>query len=592
MSESMDKYIFDPNNPKQCKSYKLLLRIAQKENSSFFSSEFLQYFFADELLGDTFKNEFWDLPVDYEEMSCFEKIELYKKQLSVSDLHEYGDNIDVAKINTNRIKQYSFFKTLVDYEVKGTNTRSGLIIKGKVKFNKYIVENIFYKDEEYRDETYSDTNKYNRNFILFSIKNFHILNFNIEKSSIIITLEENMEDYLENENENVKPIFLKKIEDIDILLKVLEEDITKQKIGSVKKEIIPTIDIIHIRNFYSMDEIKLDNLKDKKEIYIVGENGDGKSLLLQAITIGLVGVDNGSVFDIMKNQDKSKFTIVDSQNNTYEKSNKPYKNILAYGSNRNNNCNHKNDELGYLTLFNQNYDLIDPVKWLQHLDYNSKANPEDKNLITLDTAREILIDILNKDIDLEVNPDEVIFKEKGSKVDFNRLSAGYKSVITIVCDMIDRFAKKQPYVSNIKEYQGLVLIDEVELHLHPKWKYNFMAKLGKIFPKIQFIVTTHSPTVILGASKEAVFYKIYKEDGIVNISNQIQNKGYTNNSLVSSPLFDLESMTSRGFDNKNLNDNDYISQHIHQLVSKELEKDKNFSDDDIDKLIQKELDAL
>jgi len=82
-------------------------------------------------------------------------------------------------------------------------------------------------------------------------------------------------------------------------------------------------------------------------------------------------------------------------------------------------------------------------------------------------------------------------------------------------------------VENIVDFQGVVLIDEIELHLHPKWKYNFMKKLRETFPLIQFIVTTHSPTVLLGASEEAVFYKIYKEDGEVQISNQIANKGYT-----------------------------------------------------------------
>ena len=111
------------------------------------------------------------------------------------------------------------------------------------------------------------------------------------------------------------------------------------------------------------------------------------------------------------------------------------------------------------------------------------------------------------------------FTEKGSEVSFEQLSAGYRGVITIICDMIARLSEKQQ-VEHIKDFQGIVLIDEVELHLHPKWQYSFMNKLREIFPLIQFVVTTHSPTVLLGAGMEAVYYQIYKEDGIVKISKQ------------------------------------------------------------------------
>ena len=91
--------------------------------------------------------------------------------------------------------------------------------------------------------------------------------------------------------------------------------------------------------------------------------------------------------------------------------------------------------------------------------------------------------------------------------------------------MLIRLSENQPYIMEIEEYQGVVLIDEVELHLHPKWKYRFIQKLRELFPLIQFIVTTHSATVILGASDEALFYNIYKnKDGDVCISSPARYK--------------------------------------------------------------------
>jgi len=59
---------------------------------------------------------------------------------------------------------------------------------------------------------------------------------------------------------------------------------------------------ISVENFYSIKDISLSNLENKKEIYIVGENGDGKTLLLQAIAISLVGISQGKVFDLVKKE--------------------------------------------------------------------------------------------------------------------------------------------------------------------------------------------------------------------------------------------------------------------------------------------------
>ena len=118
-----------------------------------------------------------------------------------------------------------------------------------------------------------------------------------------------------------------------------------------------------------------------------------------------------------------------------------------------------------------------------------------------------------------------------------------------------------------------------------------MKKLRDTFPLIQFIVTTHSPTVILGASKEAVFYKIYKEDGKVTISNQIANEGYTNNSLVSSPLFDMETITSREYE-KPVSSDDYIYEKIHQVVAQKIKGNVNVDEEELLKLIDDELNKI
>jgi len=350
------------------------------------------------------------------------------------------------------------------------------------------------------------------------------------------------------------------------------------------------IDSIKIDNFYSIQNIELQNLKDKNEIYIVGENGDGKTLLLQAIAVGLAGVVEGEVFDLVKSQKKATIEVIDSNTVHYTKdSDKHYNQLLAYGASRYNSCQMKEDNAGYLTLFENRYDLKSPIKWLQYLDHSEKSGK--KNIISVDDAKKLIAQLLNTEVKIDISPESVTFTEKGSPVEFDQLSAGYKGVITIICDMIERLHKKQPFVSDIKDFRGVVLIDEVELHLHPKWKYNFMKKLRDTFPNIQFIVTTHSPTVILGASKEAVFYKIYKDDGKVVISKQIQNEGYTNNSLISSPLFDMDTIASRDY-TKDVSSDDYIYEKIHKQIAKKIKENVNVNEEEILSLIDKELDKI
>ena len=353
---------------------------------------------------------------------------------------------------------------------------------------------------------------------------------------------------------------------------------------------ISNIDKINIENFFSVNKIELNNLKDKKEIYIVGENGDGKSLFLQALTIALVGVQEGEVFDFVKNQSNYKLSIIDSNGEEFNHDpKKSYQHVFAYGSARNNYCQMKEDVTGYLTLFKSEYDLKDPLKWLQYLDYREQSGK--KSIISVARAKEILQYLLASDIEIEISPDEVTFMQKGSVSTFEQLSSGYQGVIIVICDLIARLAQNQPQVEKMEDFRGIVMIDEVELHLHPKWKYNFMNKLREAFPLIQFIVTTHSPTVILGASKEAVFYKIYKEEGCVNISNQIKNEGYTHNSLVSSPLFDLEEIASRNYE-KHISSADYIYSKIHQVVAEKLRNRIDMDEEELLNLIEKELSEL
>ena len=104
---------------------------------------------------------------------------------------------------------------------------------------------------------------------------------------------------------------------------------------------------------------------------------------------------------------------------------------------------------------------------------------------------------------------EVAYKDltgKLMRISINQLSDGYKSTISLVADIAYRMAVLNPQLlGNVcKETEGIVLIDEVDLHLHPTWQQQILKDLTEIFPKVQFIVSTHAPAVISAVKSENI----------------------------------------------------------------------------------------
>ena len=89
---------------------------------------------------------------------------------------------------------------------------------------------------------------------------------------------------------------------------------------------------------------------------------------------------------------------------------------------------------------------------------------------------------------------------------FHELSDGYRNTLSLVADIAYRMALLNPQLleNTIKQTDGIVLIDEIDLHLHPIWQKRILNTLQKIFPCIQFIVTTHAPVVISSANQESI----------------------------------------------------------------------------------------
>jgi predicted ATP-binding protein involved in virulence len=86
----------------------------------------------------------------------------------------------------------------------------------------------------------------------------------------------------------------------------------------------------------------------------------------------------------------------------------------------------------------------------------------------------------------------------------DQLSDGYRTTLAMVMDIASRMAEANPKEDDILGTEGIVLIDEVDLHLHPSWQQRILDNLLNTFPNIQFIVTTHSPQVLSTVKREQI----------------------------------------------------------------------------------------
>ena len=135
-------------------------------------------------------------------------------------------------------------------------------------------------------------------------------------------------------------------------------------------------------------------------------------------------------------------------------------------------------------------------------------------------------------------------KKELGKNRLENLATGYQSLINLVGDIIARYSRAYP---NLKysEYTGIIIIDELENHLHPIFQKKLPSLLSEIFPKIQFITSVHSPIPLLGAPENTVILKVNRdaEKKITIERIVIDNIESLNpNILFTSPVFGFTSI--------------------------------------------------
>jgi predicted ATP-binding protein involved in virulence len=114
------------------------------------------------------------------------------------------------------------------------------------------------------------------------------------------------------------------------------------------------------------------------------------------------------------------------------------------------------------------------------------------------------------------NPLRMEVLKDGKKYDIRQMSDGEKCHLALVGDLARRLAIANPRSRKALEGTGVVLIDEIDLHLHPIWQIMVIPQFTKVFPNCQFIISSHSPHVLTQVKPESVFLFKQTEDGIAS----------------------------------------------------------------------------
>ena len=297
---------------------------------------------------------------------------------------------------------------------------------------------------------------------------------------------------------------------------------------------------ISLKSFRSFDDFEINCEKDGSSLYqwtvLLGNNNTGKTSILKAIAnLRPVRVKT------QQEEDKDKYNIVpasfankylmrqltknveeamvSSQLIGYENISWMYSNhgvwsmdasnklssfyIFGYGVSRYPSKTSLSEQScgDCDTLFSNDQRLVNIEEWLMQLDYAAK-NHNASAAKRLEKVRELICGNVFPEIsDFKFESSDemhnyVLFLTKDGWFRYTQLGYGYQSMLSWVIDLCKRMFEKYPDSDNPLQESAVVLIDEIDLHLHPKWQRDIIAIISNVFRNVQFIVTTHSPLVI------------------------------------------------------------------------------------------------
>jgi len=320
---------------------------------------------------------------------------------------------------------------------------------------------------------------------------------------------------------------------------------------------------VRIRNFKGIRELEMSFPADSFGsaptcAMLLGENSTGKSSILQAIALTLMGrkqrdrlklepepflprdvkswkfmpVENSEVVVEFDAIDPVRLRI-DPLNPAFLGDDEPTMPLLAYGARRffGKPRRGRFAVAKVKTLFDPTAHLQHPGDWLQDLpdgDFNAIARAM-REVLTLQPADSIG----------RYSDGRLFVSAHGRESPLENLSDGYRSLFAMVIDIMREMTESW---GNLEGAHGLALIDELEVHLHPRWKMRVVSALRRAMPNVQFIATTHDPLCLRGMNDREVHVLFRNEEQQVEEIKDLPNvQGMRAEQLLTSDFFGLAS---------------------------------------------------
>ena len=154
---------------------------------------------------------------------------------------------------------------------------------------------------------------------------------------------------------------------------------------------------------------------------------------------------------------------------------------------------------------------------------------------SLNAVRTAILSMLDECSNLRVarKPRLEMKIDKGNiSLNVSQMSDGEKCTLALLGDLARRLTLANPNKENPLLGEGIVLIDEIELHMHPSWQRKILSTLRSTFPNIQFIVTTHSPIILSEANEDYNLFVLNNEDNTIKVIPKGQMNGYDANTVL------------------------------------------------------------
>jgi energy-coupling factor transporter ATP-binding protein EcfA2 len=343
---------------------------------------------------------------------------------------------------------------------------------------------------------------------------------------------------------------------------------------------IGPIGLIELRNLRLFDHLTIETRAPEAAgqwIILLGDNGMGKTTVLRAVALALVEPELGTILlsklaapfrrrdaptgachvrthggdfyaDILQ---KGDLEIAQARQAT--SSRRPL--VFGYGCRRGSalggpgkDVSLSSPTLELATLFDESANLVHAETWLKERALEAEQNKGKSKEAVFHAVLATLTSLLPDAKKVEVRDNRVWVDIKGAGwVPLAALSDGYVTtagwVIDLVARWIDRATRRgDPVEANFTEtMEGLVLVDEIDLHLHPRWQRDVIELVRRRFPKMSFVVTTHNPLTLLGARPGEIHVLRRDHDDRVEIVQRDLPPGLSAERILTGDWFGLPS---------------------------------------------------